>query len=562
MKFKPIPEKLFGKKRPRSRIIPKVTLLATFAILLFFVTRLSNPFFGNYSVSQKNNLSEQPSSVIDKLQASSAFDDLQASSASDDLNQSTSLVPSAEIKNNLSKQTSSGFDDLDKSTSLPSAEIKNNLSKQPSSAIDDLKKSTSLPSAKIKNNLSKRPSSAIDDLKKSTGLPSAKIKNNLSKRPSSAIDDLKKSKRLPSAQIKNNLSKQKSSAFDDLKKCDISTGEWVPNPEAQYYSNTTCWAIHEYQNCMKFGRPDTEFLKWRWKPNGCELPIFDPFQFLEIVRGKSMAFVGDSVARNQMQSMICLLSRVEWPVDVSYTSDEKYKRWHYPSYNFTMAIFTSPFLVAAKEADPTRPYMFNLYLDEADEKWITQIEDFTYVILNGGHWFMRILFYYEKQKLIGSNDSERRDLTYLTMYYGYRRAFKTAFRAINSLKDFKGITFLRTFAPAHFENGPWNEGGNCVRTEPFKSSETKIEGINFEFHKIQMEEFKIAEKEGKKKGKKFRVLDITQAMWLRPDGHPSRYGHRPQENVPLPNDCVHWCLPGPIDTWSDFLLARLKMEGV
>lgn len=51
-------------------------------------------------------------------------------------------------------------------------------------------------------------------------------------------------------------------------------------------------------------------MKWRWKPDGCDLPIFNPYQFLEIVRDKSLAFVGDSVGRNQMQSLICMLSRV------------------------------------------------------------------------------------------------------------------------------------------------------------------------------------------------------------------------------------------------------------
>lgn len=96
----------------------------------------------------------------------------------------------------------------------------------------------------------------------------------------------------------------------DNKKCDIFRGEWVPNPKAPYYTNNTCWAIHEHQNCMKFGRPDTDFLKWRWKPDGCELPVFNPAQFLELVKGKSLAFLGDSVARNQMQSLICLLNRV------------------------------------------------------------------------------------------------------------------------------------------------------------------------------------------------------------------------------------------------------------
>lgn len=100
---------------------------------------------------------------------------------------------------------------------------------------------------------------------------------------------------------------------DDLEspeRCDIFTGEWVPDSSAPYYTNNTCWAIHEHQNCMKYGRPDSDYLKWKWKPDACGLPDLDPLRFLEMVRGKSMAFVGDSVGRNQMQSMICLLSKV------------------------------------------------------------------------------------------------------------------------------------------------------------------------------------------------------------------------------------------------------------
>lgn len=101
----------------------------------------------------------------------------------------------------------------------------------------------------------------------------------------------------------------RSRILDD-EQCDLFSGEWVPEPNGPYYTNETCNAIQEHQNCLKFGRPDREFLKWRWKPDECELPVFDPNQFLELVRGKSIAFVGDSVARNHMQSLICLLSRV------------------------------------------------------------------------------------------------------------------------------------------------------------------------------------------------------------------------------------------------------------
>ncbi|QHO10047.1 Protein trichome birefringence-like [Arachis hypogaea] len=367
-----------------------------------------------------------------------------------------------------------------------------------------------------------------------------------------------------SSYLKKNSDKA-SSAFDDLnqfsqslpstsvKKCDIFSGEWVPNPKAPYYTNKTCWAIHEHQNCMKYGRPDSEFMKWRWKPNGCDLPVFNPFQFLELVRGKSLAFVGDSVGRNQMQSMICLLSRAEWPIDVSLTRDDYFMRWKYASYNFTMASFWTPHLVRSHEGakGPSQTGLYSLYLDEPDEKWITQIQDFDYIILNGGHWFTRSMVFYENQKLVGCH--------YCLLEI---KAFRTAFRAINNLENFKGITYLRTFSPSHFENGLWNQGGNCVRTKPFRSNETQLEGLNLEFYMIQLEEFKVAEKEARKKGLRLRLLDTTQATLLRPDGHPSRFGHWPNENVTLYNDCVHWCLPGPIDTWSDFLLEMLKMEGV
>ncbi|XP_030512295.1 protein trichome birefringence-like 19 [Rhodamnia argentea] len=359
--------------------------------------------------------------------------------------------------------------------------------------------------------------------------------------------------------------KASSSSPKFLETCNIFNGEWVPNPDGPYYTNDTCWAIHDHQNCMKHGRPDTEFMKWRWKPDSCELPIFDPTQFLELVQGKSLAFVGDSVGRNHMQSLVCLLSKVEYPTDVSSSPDPEFKRLKYESYNFTIATFWSPYLVKFREADadgPTHTGLFNLYLDEFDEEWTTQIDKFDYVIISSWHWFSRPVIFSENRQIVGCNFCRKENITDLTMFYGYRKAFRTAFRAINSLKNYKGITFLRTFAPSHFENGEWNEGGNCLRTRPFRSDEATLEGRNLEVYMVQIEEFKRAQAEGRKRGLKFRLLDSTQAMLLRPDGHPSSYGHWPQENVTLYNDCVHWCLPGPIDVWNDFLLEMLKVERV
>ncbi|XP_010492444.2 PREDICTED: protein trichome birefringence-like 21 [Camelina sativa] len=348
---------------------------------------------------------------------------------------------------------------------------------------------------------------------------------------------------------------------DDEQRCDLFTGEWVPNEEAPYYTNTTCWAIHEHQNCMKYGRPDTGFLRWRWKPDGCDLPIIDPQEFLEMVRGKAMGFVGDSISRNQVQSLLCLLSRVEYPEDISPSPNTDFKVWNYTSYNFTLHAMWSPFLVKTTKPDPTDPKskFFSLYLDEYDTAWTSQLDKLDYLVISSGHWFYRPVIFYENKKISGCQYCALPNTTELPLDYGYRKALRISLKAI--LENFNGLAFLRSFSPQHFEGGAWNEGGDCVRTRPYRRNETIPEGSDLQVHDIQLEEFRAAEEEGrKKKGLRLKLMDMTQAMLLRPDGHPGRYGHLQNAGVTLRNDCIHWCLPGPIDTWNDILLQMMKTE--
>ncbi|XLU20867.1 hypothetical protein S245_056933 [Arachis hypogaea] len=93
--------------------------------------------------------------------------------------------------------------------------------------------------------------------------------------------------------------------------CDLFKGHWVPTTSegSTYYTNSSCRTIPDSKNCFKHGRTDSDFLNWRWKPEQCDLPRFDHKMFLELVRGKKMAFIGDSVSRNHMESLLCLLSQ-------------------------------------------------------------------------------------------------------------------------------------------------------------------------------------------------------------------------------------------------------------
>ncbi|XP_010453739.2 PREDICTED: protein trichome birefringence-like 21 [Camelina sativa] len=358
-----------------------------------------------------------------------------------------------------------------------------------------------------------------------------------------------------------NISPSRMQNRDDEQRCDLFTGEWVPNEEAPYYTNTTCWAIHEHQNCMRYGRPDTGFMRWRWKPDGCDLPIIDPQEFLEMVRGKAMGFVGDSISRNQVQSLLCLLSKVEYPEDVSPSPNTDFKVWNYTSYNFTLHAMWSPFLVKSTKPDPTDPKFkfFSLYLDEYDTAWTSQLDKLDYLVISSGHWFYRPVIFYENKKISGCQYCSLPNTTELPLDYGYRKALRISLKAI--LENFNGLAFLRSFSPQHFEGGAWNEGGDCVRTRPYRRNETIPEGSDLQVHDIQLEEFRAAKEEGrKKKGFRLKLMDMTKAMLLRPDGHPGRYGHLQNAGVTLRNDCIHWCLPGPIDTWNDILLQMMKTE--
>ncbi|KAL9323636.1 hypothetical protein ACSQ67_008493 [Phaseolus vulgaris] len=234
----------------------------------------------------------------------------------------------------------------------------------------------------------------------------------------------------------------------EIKQCDIFSGRWMHTSAAPYYTNETCHWIIDQQNCMKFGRPDREYLHWRWKPDECELPLFNASHFLNLLRGKKMVFVGDSVGRNQMQSLLCLLSHVSEPEDAShrYSSDVMYfKRYIYHDYNFTLANLWSPYFVRSSDADP-KGHSFNsimrLYVDEADEAWTSQVEDFDIVIISSGQWFFRPLLFYEEGQLVGCNKCGMENVTDLTHLFGYRKAFRTAFRALNDLEGYKGVTFL------------------------------------------------------------------------------------------------------------------------
>ncbi|KAH1049225.1 hypothetical protein GLYMA_08G021600v4 [Glycine max] len=365
----------------------------------------------------------------------------------------------------------------------------------------------------------------------------------------------------------------------DSKKCDYFSGDWVPNPSGPAYTNESCDLIVSHQNCLKNGRPDTEFLYWRWAPRDCDLPQFDPERFLNMMWNRAWALVGDSISLNHVQSLLCILAKillswfqcqmleVEQPVLFYYNKENRCKSWRFPSYNFSMSLIWSPFLVEAaifEDENGVSSSNVELHLDKLDSKWTDQYLDFDYIIFSTGKWFLKSAIYYENDTILGCHFCPKRNLTELGFNLAYRKALKLVMNFIVS-SNHKGVIFFRTFTPDHFENMEWFNGGTCNRTAPIKEGEMEMKYLSKMLRDVELDEVGKAASEASKNGVNLKLVDIAPLSLLRPDGHPGPYRQfhpfeEDQNASKVQNDCLHWCLPGPIDSWNDIIMDMIVNE--
>lgn len=359
-------------------------------------------------------------------------------------------------------------------------------------------------------------------------------------------------------------------------KCDYNKGKWVQDKKGPLYNSTSCNTIKEGQNCISHGRPDLDFLFWKWFPYQCNLPRFDPNIFLKILKNKHLAFIGDSMARNQLESLICMLSSISPPSLVfsapsaSDSAEGKFRRWHFPSHNFNLSIYWSPFLVKGVEKSEWGGNYNKLYMDEVDERWASDLDQMDMIVFSIGHWFLHPAMYTYRDSVLGCHSCEGANYTEIGFYNVFGKAFKTTLNAIMEKRGNSGRGFdviVTTFSPHHFE-GEWDKFGACPKTQPYSEGEKELGWMDKEMRKVEIEEVEAAKAEAEKKvGFRLEALDITKIAFLRPDGHPGPYMYaNPFANgigERVQNDCVHWCLPGPIDTWNEIMLDVMKRwEGI
>lgn len=353
--------------------------------------------------------------------------------------------------------------------------------------------------------------------------------------------------------------------------CDLYAGKWVYDSTGPLYTNSSCPVLTQMQNCQGNGRPDKEYENWRWKPAQCDLPRFDAMKFLELMRGKTLAFVGDSVARNQMESLLCILWQVEVPKN---RGNKKMQRYYFRSTSTMIVRIWSSWLVhqTPEPFDFAPAGVDKLHLDLPDERFMEFVPNFDVIVLSSGHWFAKKSVYILNNEIVGGQlwwpDKSRQMKVNNIDAFGI--SVETILAAMLKHPNYTGIAILRSFSPDHYEGGAWNTGGSCTGKEKPAMDEDLVDnGFTNIMHEKQVAGFNKAIKKQTNKSKAI-LMDITKAFSYRHDGHPGPYRSpdpnkitkRGPDGRPPPQDCLHWCMPGPVDTWNELVFEIIRREFV
>ncbi|CAO2201361.1 unnamed protein product [Urochloa humidicola] len=344
--------------------------------------------------------------------------------------------------------------------------------------------------------------------------------------------------------------------------CDYSDGRWVRDAGAGATSYTEdCPFLDPGFRCLRNGRSDSEFQHWRWRPHLCNLPKFNATEMLERSRNGRIVFSGDSIGRNQWESMVCMLAGGASPPTRVYEESGKpisrhkgYLSMVFADYNLSIEYYRAPMVVMvdrfpANARGGVRGAIRLDVLPRHADRWAGA----DVLVLNTGRWWN------VHKTVKAGNYFMVGDRLNKTM--NIREAFRLSLQTVmdwelSNARFPKSYFFFRGYSPSHYSNGTWNAGGSCAdQRDPLTTTDHFGEEYSWINAMITNTTEGI-----RNRGRNARFLNITHMTELRPDAHPSQ--HREPGTPPdAPEDCSHWCLPGVPDTWNEILYAHLLSMG-
>ncbi|KAF3453973.1 hypothetical protein FNV43_RR04415 [Rhamnella rubrinervis] len=333
--------------------------------------------------------------------------------------------------------------------------------------------------------------------------------------------------------------------------CALFAGTWVRDDSYPLYQYSSCPIIDAQFNCQMYGRPDSDYLKYRWRPLNCELPRFDGLEFLLKMTGKTVMFVGDSLGRNQWESLICMVATSAPTTQTQMVRGDPLSTFKFLDYGVTLSFYKATYLVDIDVMQGKRILRLD-YISGNGNAWLNA----DVLSFNTGHWWSH------QGSLQGwdymeSGGKYYRDMDRVT---AMEKGLRTWAEWVDTHIDrSRTRVFFLSISPTHYNPSEWNGGAsstkNCYGETAPMSGTAKV--LNRGIHRSN---------EGGGYSDKGHegpayLLDITLLSQLRKDSHPSIYSGdlspEQRSNPARSADCSHWCLPGLPDTWNQLFYTAL-----